>query len=154
MGPAGEDAKVVSLGRARGFRMSGERRRWIAGAVVTTALALTGCEGAGAGCSCATAGSIVAQPALRSAIKGAAADPPCTAIVQPGADGGVNVFVDVVQTISTPTGSCAIREVLADGTVLTAEFSFAANGGSGCCSGATKPTGPAPAFTLPDGGAS
>lgn len=130
--------------------------RWfsIAGAVVASALALAGCEGAGAGCSCATAGALVAQPALTSAIMGAAADPPCTAIVQPSGDGGVDVFVEVAQTISAPTGTCAIREVLEDGTVLTAQFSFVANGGSGCCSGATKATGPAPAFTLPDGGAS
>jgi hypothetical protein len=129
--------------------------RWsVLSLVVVAAVTLTGCEGAGTGCSCATAGALVAQPTLGSAIVGAAAAPPCTAIIQASADGGVNVFVEVAQTIGTPTGSCAIREVLADGTVLTAEFSFVANGGSGCCSGATKASGPAPAFTRADGGAS
>jgi hypothetical protein len=113
---------------------------------LVVALAVSGCGGQGAECSCSTAEAKVEQPALSSPVASVNADGPCMASTQAGADGGVDVHVEVIENITTDTGSCQVHEMLADGTVLVAVFEFARNG-SGCCASSTHAVAPAPMFT-------
>ncbi len=87
---------------------------------LVVALAVSGCGGQGAECSCSTAEAKVEQPALSSPVASVNADGPCMASTQTGADGGVDVHVEVIENITTDTGSCQVHETLADGTVLVA----------------------------------
>ncbi len=119
-------------------------------------LASGGCLGAGAQCSCPVAGALIPQPKVSSPVVGLVADPPCSVVFEPDGDGGVQVLVVVTGTVLSSTGSCQIRETLADGTVLTAALSFERGPATDCCPSPTRNVGPAPAFTAPglDGGLS
>jgi hypothetical protein len=109
---------------------------------------LIGCLGAGTQCSCATAGALIPQPPVTSQVVSLIATPPCSVVPEPGPDGGVYILVVVTGTVITSTGSCQIRETLADGTVLTAELSFERTTPTDCCASPTRNVGPDPVFTI------
>jgi hypothetical protein len=109
--------------------------------------ALAGCDGMGPQCTCSIAGALIPQPEVSSPVVGLSADPPCSALLEPAPDGGVQIFVGVTGEVLTSTGSCQIRETLADGTVLTAELMFERIPATGCCRSPTRNVGPAPVLT-------
>ena len=125
--------------------------RWSVLFGVVAASALAGCQGTGPACSCSIAAALVPPPPVSSPVVGLDADPPCSAVLEPGADGGVDILILVTGTVITSTGSCQARETLADGTVLTAEMSFERVTPTDCCQTPTRNVGPVPVFT-PQGG--
>ncbi len=132
-------------------------RHWLLLLGLTVApLAWAGCQGAGQQCSCPVAGALIPQPEVSSPVVGLSADPPCSAVLEPAADGGVQILVVVTGNVITATGSCQIRETLADGTVLTTALSFERVPSTDCCPNPTRNIGPTPALTRPgvDGGLS
>jgi len=99
------------------------------------------CEGA-----CISAGAVIDQTPLASAIVSLNADAPCTVTEVP-IDGGTEVVIGVNAGTLGSSGSCQIHETLADGTIWVAVLSWAPYGGTGCCSISTHTVGPAPTFT-------